>query len=182
MIVTTSVIAQRAHTCASLSIISERTGSHRIYLNYSVKLKAENVTFIFVEHYVSSIFIRIISDDVEYQDLPITKPYPQFLAYCHNCGDTWLAECDDLKSEKTDIEQIIQRKNKYLLTWWIISYGYFLTLELELMSRLVTSSTLRMMSKVTWSKSRTHDDLTIETLFSNMESVVEAFKSVHKPD
>ena len=47
------------------------------------------------------------------------------------------------------------------------------------MSRLVTSSTLRMMSKVTWSKSRTHDDLTIEeALFNNMESVIETFKSV----
>lgn len=50
------------------------------------------------------------------------------------------------------------------------------------MSRLVTSSTLRMMSKVTWSKSRTHDDLTIEALFSKVEKAVEAFKSVHKPD
>ena len=44
------------------------------------------------------------------------------------------------------------------------------------MSRLVTSSTLRMMSKVTWSKRRTHDDLTIEALFSDVESVIETFK------
>lgn len=35
----------------------------------------------------------------------------------------------------------------------------FLTLESALMSRLVTSSTLRSMSKVTWSISTTQDDL-----------------------
>ena len=86
-VIITSVIAQCARTCSSLSI-SERTRSHRVYLDYGVQSKEENVTFIFVKYYVSFIFVSIISDDVEYQDLPITKPYPQFLAYCHNCGDT----------------------------------------------------------------------------------------------
>lgn len=70
-------------------------------------LKKQVFTFIFVKHYVSFIFIRIVSDDVEYQNLPVTKPYPQFLAYCHNCGDTWLTECDDLKQKKTYIKQIM---------------------------------------------------------------------------